>query len=422
MEKHEVPHEQRGELFLAILHADVAKWETIRKRTLGDFSFEPPDLDPVQPDQPREPNAKLVARGPLLSEVLPGFLDFMSKDEGWRGQTLAQNTTTYRMFEECCGDRPVASYERKDFATFYDLLRALPRLYSKSAVWKGLSLAEIVTRSKDQACERLMMKTVKRHFSALGRLFAYLKQRGEYLDENPAYGFEFPDKRRTRAKRSMWEGERLVKLFSSPVWTGCHSKARRSRPGHLILKDDKYWLPLLGLYHGNRLEEFAQLSRSDVRQEDGIWVLDINDQGDKQVKNEQSKRRVPLHPELQRLGFLAYVEMTAPSPSDRVFPQLQPGGPDKKLGYFFTKWWSNYRKDAGVYEKGLDYHSFRASVATKLAAANVSLELRNELLGHEGSSVDERNYQKGFPLTLLAEAIARVSWPEVKLQNIEPFQ
>jgi hypothetical protein len=215
----------------------------------------------------------------------------------------------------------------------------------------------------------------------------------------------------------MWEGEPLRKLFASPVWTGCYSEGRRARPGTRIIKDEKYWLPLLALYHGNRLEEFAQLHRTDVRQEEDIWFLDINDEGDKQVKNEQSKRRVPLHPELFRLGFLNYVETIAPNKNDRVFPLLRPGGPDNKLGFFFTKWWSRYRKDTGVYEKGLDYHSFRAGVATKLAQANVSLEVRNELLGHEGKSTDERNYQKGFSLKFLAEAIAKVSWPEVRLQG-----
>lgn len=355
------------------------------------------------------------ALSPLLSEILPGFLDYMSKHEGWRGQTVAQNQTTYAMFIECCGDMPVTGYERKHLAAFHDLLRALPKLYSKSAAWRDLPLAEIAARTKDEDHERLAMKTVKRHFAALGRLFAYLKERGEYQGENPAYGFKFPDKGRARHKRSMWEGEPLRKLFASPVWTGCHSEGRRARRGTQIIKDEKYWLPLLALYHGNRLEEFAQLHRADVRQEGDIWLLDINDEGDKQVKNEQSKRRVPLHPELLRLGFLNYVETIAPNENDRVFPLLRPGGPDNKLGFFFTKWWSRYRKDAGVYEKGLDYHSFRAGVATKLAQANVSLEVRNELLGHEGKSTDERNYQKGFPLKLLADAIGKVSWPEVQL-------
>ena len=403
-----VPPEQRDALAHAIFRANVTFWETVRERTLGIFSNEPHEIQEPKP-LPTDVKAQPVVTGPRLSEVLPGFLKFMSDQEVWRGQTLAQNTTTYNMFIECCSDRPVASYERKDLAAFFDLLRGLPKLYSKSAEWKDLPLAEIVARSKDQEHERLSIKTMKRHFSALGRLFAYLRKRGEYLAENPAYGFEFPDKRRARDKRSMWEGEPLTKLFSSPVWTGCFSESRRSRHGSLIIKDEKYWLPLLGLYHGNRLEEFSQLCRADVRQEDSIWFLDINDEEGKQVKNQQSKRRVPLHLELQRLGFLNYVEKTAPNPADKVFPQLRPGGPDGKFGYFFTKWWTQYRKDIKVYGKGLDYHSFRAGVTTKLAAAGVSLEVRNELLGHEGKSVDEQTYLKGFPLRVLADAINLVA-------------
>ena len=417
MDEHKVPGDQRGELTLAILRANVAQWETIRKRALGDFS----DLD----TKPVPSNSATVApatvapapTGPILSEMLPGFLDLMTKQGVWRGQTLAQNSTTYDMFIECCGDQPVAAYERKDLAAFYDLLRGLPRLYSKSAEWKSLPLAEIAERTKDQECERLSMTTIKRHFSALGRLFTHLKRRGEFSGENPAHGFEFPDKRRARSKRNMWDSESLTKLFASSVWTGCLSEGRRSKPGKLIIKDEKYWLPLLALYHGNRLEEFAQLHRSDVRLEGDIWFLDINDKGNKQVKNAQSKRHVPLHPELQRLCFVNYVEATAPNPDDRVFPQLQPGGSDQKFGHSFTKWWSRYRREVGVYKQGMDYHAFRAGVATQLAGLGVPLEVRNELLGHEGKSVDERNYQKGFPLKLLAEAISRVSWPEVQINH-----
>ena len=124
---------------------------------------------------------------------------------------------------------PVTAYERNHLAAFYDLLRALPKLYSKTAAWRGLSHAKIAARTRDEDHERLAMKTIKRHFSALGRLFGYLRQRGEYPGENPAYGFDFPDKRRARAKRSMWEGESLTKLFSSPVWIGCAILQRGAR-------------------------------------------------------------------------------------------------------------------------------------------------------------------------------------------------
>jgi hypothetical protein len=41
--------------------------------------------------------------------------------------------------------------------------------------------------------------------------------------------------------------------------------------------------------------------------------------------------------------------------------------------------------------------------------------VRNELLGHEGQSIDQQNYLKGLPLRVLADAIACIEWPEVKI-------
>jgi integrase len=356
----------------------------------------------------------METRGRLLSEVLTEFLTYMEKEEGWTNQTMSQNKATYRMFMEHCGDRPIQSYSRRDLTSFYDLLRGLPALWAKDASWKGLSPQEIVESTKDAVVERMAMKTVKRHFSAMGRLFAYLKRRGEYEGDNPAYGFEFPSKGRAKDKRKMWEGEKLRALFASPVWTGCASKSQRWKPGSKIIKDAKYWLPILALYHGNRLEEFAQLRRSDVREEDGIWYFDINDEGDRQVKNAQSVRPVPIHPKVQAIGFLDYVRDIAPGPDDCIFPDLKPGGADGKLGHGFTKWWSEYRKKIGLYEKGLDYHSFRHGVTTKLYAADVSQAIIDELTGHEGLGTSQVVYKKAMPLALLYEAISKVEWPEVQ--------
>jgi uncharacterized protein DUF6538 len=123
MEAHSLPPQVRNALAHAVFRANVEFWETVRQRTLGDFS-QPRAIEHDQPVQSNGPKAPSPS-DPLLSEVLPGFLDFMSKQEGWRGQTLKQNTATYNMFIECCGDQPVTAYERKDLAAFYDTLRGL---------------------------------------------------------------------------------------------------------------------------------------------------------------------------------------------------------------------------------------------------------------------------------------------------------
>ena len=410
MAKHGLAPELRAELALGLAMVLVQRLERSRQHVISGVTAEilPEALAPsglsVAPQG--------IPAGPKLSEVLPAFIEQMTRESGWRGQTLMQNKGTYRIFMEVCGDLPVKAYGRPELARTLDLFRSLPADYAKAKRWKGLTLAELAAKAKPEE-PRLAVKTLKRHFAALGTLFKHLIERGAYEGANPAHGFSFPEKMRAKMKRQMWDGEPLRRLFASPVWTGCKTPRQRSKPGTLIIKDEKYWLPLLGLYHGNRLEEFAQLVRSDVRLDEDIWYLDINDDESKQIKNEQSKRRVPIHPALLTLGFLGYVESTASAPSDQLFPKLTPGGADGKRGHSFSKWWTRYRREIGVYEEGLDYHSFRHGVTTKLFAAEVTEVFVDELTGHEGKGTSRAVYTKEMPLRKLFDAICKVEWPEV---------
>jgi integrase len=133
------------------------------------------------------------------------------------------------------------------------------------------------------------------------------------------------------------------------------------------------------------------------------------------VKNEQSKRRVPIHPAVIRLGLLDYVARTAPNVSDPLFPDLEPGGADGKRGYTFSKWWPRYRRAVGLYERGLDYHSFRHSVTTKLVEAEVSQAIIDELTGHEGHGTSRTIYTHSMPLSKLYDAVCKIDWPEIQL-------
>jgi len=167
------------------------------------------------------------------------------------------------------------------------------------------------------------------------------------------------------------------------------------------------------------LEEFAQLRRGDLGQSEGIWYLQITDEGGRQLKNEQSRRQVPLHHELIRVGFLDYVAGATAGPQDQVFPDLKPGGADRKLGYYFSKQFSTYRGAIGVRRRGLDYHSFRHGVTTKLYQADVSEAWIDLLTGHdEGGGESRRRYLKGIPLMQLRSAIERVTWSEVDLSAL----
>jgi hypothetical protein len=101
--------------------------------------FQPPVALPAQ--------AEAQSTSPLFSEMLQGFVEYMDTTKSWTGQTLAQNATSFRMFIEVSGDHQVHTYAKQHTVAFYDLLRKLPKSYSRDPCWKGMSLCNIVAAS-----------------------------------------------------------------------------------------------------------------------------------------------------------------------------------------------------------------------------------------------------------------------------------
>jgi len=147
---------------------------------------------------------------------------------------------------------------------------------------------------------------VKRHFSALSALWELACSRSE-VTENIWSGFKFSRGKRPNQQREMWTPAQLKELFATPVWTGCASPHRRSRPGDLVIRDEKFWLPLIAVFSAMREEEACQLLVEDIRSEDDIWFFDLHDAPPRKLKNQNAVRRVPVHRELMRIGFLEYV-------------------------------------------------------------------------------------------------------------------
>jgi len=116
-----------------------------------------------------------------------------------------------------------------------------------------------------------------------------------YIKDNPAVGLKIKQKRRPDEERKAYTTDDLKKIADN-----------------LPPKEDKperYWIPLVGMFSGLRLDEACQLSIEDVKEIDGVWCFDVNDSQGKKLKTLSSNRIVPVHPALISLGFLEYVEM-----------------------------------------------------------------------------------------------------------------
>lgn len=329
-----------------------------------------------------------------------------------------------RYWIELQGDRPVDTYQRGDVTAFMDTLRIIPTNYGRSPKDKNRPVSRAVAEAAEGQ-ERLGERTVKRHLSAIAQFFRFAMDKG-LISNTERVGLVEDHKFRKATKgakeqRDAWTSEELKKLFSSPIWMGCKSAKRRTEPGSQIIKDARYWLPLLALYHGARLEEFADMRRKNIGNEAGIWFANISDD-DRRLKNANASRVIPLHPRLLRLGFIEYVEKTAPAPEDALFPDLRSQGPDGRRGPRFTRDFIYYRKAIGLYREGVGMHAFRHVANTRLR--DVIKDFQQErhvayLLGHsQGGGEGRERYDKGPGLRAMAETLALLHYPEVTLLGV----
>jgi len=171
---------------------------------------------------------------------------------------------------------------------------------------------------------------------------------------------------------------------------------------------------------GARLEELGQLRVTDVREEDGIPFLAIQLGDGKRLKTRSSRRRIPVHPDFIRLGFLTFVESRRALPEassvqrsashTRVFPELTATRYGSVTAQW-SKWWGRHARRLGISDKRKTFHSFRHGWKDA-ARAVMSEEHHDAITGHASGSVG-RSYGRGVPLKVLAESMGRVQYPGV---------
>ena len=137
-------------------------------------------------------------------------------------------------------------------------------------------------------------------------------------------------------EREPWETAELRVLFSSPVFTeGARPKAGGGEAA--------FWLPLIGIFTGARLGELAPLTAADVSTDEATGIVTISITEDletgRRLKTRGSRRVIPVHPCLVRLGFLDFVNQAKQERGNnaRLFPLLNPG-PRGGFGEGWSKW------------------------------------------------------------------------------------
>lgn len=333
---------------------------------------------PLAVQTTRVPASKEVPSSHPFSAVLKKYLAANPRPRKTEDQAKAE----FKRFVVILGgDKPIGEVTKADCVAYKEVLQ--------------------VTR-------RLQPATCMRHLLAVAALFRWAEVHG-FVVGNPALGLA-PRKREVRKqamKRRPFTDEELLTVFGSSEFI----RQRLERP-------ERYWVVLLLVFQVCRREEAGQLYLKDLVTVGGIPCIRIVDEEpDQTVKNEGSRRTIPLHSALVRLGFLDYTEgIKAQAPTGqqghkRVFPQLTRKGNN---GYSdpVGKWFGRLVTSLGITDPRVVIHSLRHGGITKLHSAGVPVNLVETLVGHSAGNVHQQYVHKELlDMKTLMNALEKLQYP-----------
>ena len=350
---------------------------------------------------------------PTLSEALDAFLEsYTGSGSADGGENFKKMQGFCRLFNSYLPSKNLSDVNQVDVNQFFKLLVQYPGgRGGRSAKFEKLSFLERIKYGKANNLPAISAGNFRTGYRLpANQVFSFF--RAEYPDfANLSVDHVDYEKlggkveKGTEKQRSLRldEVEKLVKSVS------------------YFLDDDKndhkFWLVLIGLYSGMRVNEICQLNpQTDIlKDKSGNWYLWINDETeaddgiDKRLKTGEG-RKVPIHFELLKLGFVDYVERVKKLEHKRIFNAWKPK--DGRASYYAEKWFREHLisfklRDDTLGKKVLGMHCLRSTFSTHLVKCLISdfkrsepglveSELRNKayaairpVIGHADGLVDE---------------------------------
>jgi integrase len=312
------------------------------------------------------------------TETAVGLAEALRHWERARDPSGSTRTTAHTLvsrFWEVCGKLPLRKIQREHIVQFQTALKA----------------------------DGKQASTIRTSISLLHAVLSPAVDEG-WIKDNPVKGVKTTGQKRAKTARLSFTVDEINLIFGSLPTNGA-----------------RYWLPIIGLYTGLRLEEIGQLAPVDIVQEryrdkEGkehkVYVIYVTEEGAGQgLKNESSCRRVPVHRVLVDLGFIKYVHSQKGA---RLFPELKPDKNGRETAGFSARF-GEIKRELGITDKRKTFHSFRHFFKDIMREVGVTEEVSDALSGHTTGSVS-RDYGSGFfPLRPLVEAIERYEVHGVKL-------
>lgn len=304
--------------------------------------------------------AEIVPRSPMLSAVIADYIAGYPAD---KSEMLKKHNVVLPDFLAIIGDKPVSAIRQADIKGFFATINALPPYATRDAKKRGISLREFAELDHPEVISKsTFLNTYK------SSVRPFIKTcRNELHDQGFPPGLHtnyfYEGKDGPRKTQRAFKPEELKRLFEGSELKGFASNPKLAH---------QFWLPVIGLYTGARVNEICQINPQADLQTDvttGFPYILISEDTEaaegieKSVKTEKA-RKVPLHPHLIDLGFPEYVAALKASGAKQLFPAWSPRG--GRAAPNAIDWFGNFLKEIALYgvenENGcilLGMHAFR---------------------------------------------------------------
>jgi|TARA_R110000744_G_C19301664_1_gene555788 integrase len=342
----------------------------------------------------------LTDKGELLSVIIERFIDEKIRLNAWAEKTLLVYKVIYQDLIDLIGDKEIQSISNQDAQIVKKALQRLPSNKNKRAQYRDKTLTQVLKMTVLD--EHLMsVRTINTRLGCYLEMFKWCSMNG-YAKTNVFEGLLLKDNRNTRNLRLPFSPSDLKVMF-------------RALANSHITKDWQYWLPILALYTGARLNELCQLQYQDILKVNGIWCISITDEGkDQYLKSYASKRLIPLHNNIIELGFLG-ITKNYNVKTNRIFPELTLR--NNRYSHTPSKWFGNLKKKHLENSEKKSFHSFRHTFVDYLFN---KLKLQGNplvkvLLGHTDKEITSGIYGSSFEIEDLNDVIQRINFSEYGL-------
>lgn len=413
----------------------------------------------------RSDSATITSNAPLLSAAWSEFVAEKVGSGEWSDRkTGIDAERALLVWCELMGDGATDRITRRTALDFRERLRRIPArngkgIYRNKPLKEAIALADDIRRQLDEGHtavkvagsvkptqeaerleERLKLKTANKvltFFTTFGRWAKDHERRDWFADRINPFDDLLHSKRAVRRQMDRDEAPQAIPdevlrlLFSSPIWTG-RQPGTDTVEGDVVLRDAKFWLPLIGLFSGMRLSEIAQLRLDDIRERQGVPCFAVESTSETSTKTASGERLVPIHDELLRLGVLDRVAEMTRRGERRLFPEITPrASQDDDFGATFSRWFSRYRYglaqrpgEAGrlyapLGKKAYVFHALRHTFITRARETQEMTDAQlDRLIGHKGQATRDI-YTGALSLDRLAAAVNAVRF-DLDLSRLYP--